>query len=119
MKIAISSSGKDLNSDLDVRFGRSPYFVIYDTDSKEVKSVENKGQTSGHGAGVAAAQQILDEGIDVVITGNLGPNAYNLMKKSNIKSYGCSVVSCKNAIELFQEGKLSELTESGPSHMGL
>ena len=47
MKIAVSSMGKDLNSMLDVRFGRCNYFVIYDTEEGLVKTIENKGQMSG------------------------------------------------------------------------
>ncbi|CDG36650.1 hypothetical protein CTHBC1_2047 [Acetivibrio thermocellus BC1] len=55
MKIAVSSMSKDLNSMLDVRFGRCNYFVIYDTEEGLVKTIENKGQMSGGGAGIAAA----------------------------------------------------------------
>jgi len=59
MKIAVSSMSKDLNSMLDVRFGRCNYFVIYDTEEGLVKTIENKGQMSGGGAGIAAASKSL------------------------------------------------------------
>ena len=118
MKIGISSTGKEITSMLDPRFGRCNYFLIYDTDDENVKFVENKGQASGGGAGIAASQQIIDEQVDVVITGNLGPNAFDLIKKSDIKVYNCGNIKIKAAIELFKEGRLEELAEAGPSHSG-
>lgn len=119
MKIGISSMGKDINSMLDVRFGRCNYFVIYDTEGGLVKAIENKGQMSGGGAGIAAAQQILDEDVDVVITGNMGPNAFNLFKNSDIKVYRCGSIKVETAVQLFKEGKLEELTQAGPAHSGM
>ncbi|QCX34316.1 diguanylate cyclase [Caloramator sp. E03] len=119
MKIAVSSEGKGLNSLLDVRFGRCNYFVIYDTEGEIAKAIENKGQMSGGGAGIAAAQQIIDEDVDVVITGNLGPNAFNLLKNSDIKVYRCGSINVERAIQLFNEGKLDELTQAGPAHAGM
>ncbi|MBZ4647645.1 MAG: hypothetical protein JG777_3134 [Clostridia bacterium] len=119
MKIGLSSMGKDINSMLDVRFGRCNYFVIYDTEDSSVKAIENKGQMSGGGAGIAAAQQIIDEGVDVVITGNVGPNAFNLFKNSDIKVYRCGSIKIDSAIQSFKEGKLEELTEAGPAHAGM
>lgn len=118
MKIAVSSMGKELTSAVDPRFGRCSYFITYNTDSESIKSTENKGQVSGGGAGIAAAQQVMDEGIGAVITGSLGPNAFNLFKSADIKVYKCGAVKVKEAIELLKEGKLEELTEADPSHPG-
>lgn len=119
MKIAISSAGKGMESMLDSRFGRCNYFVLYDAASGLIKAVENRGQTSGGGAGIAAAQQIIDEGVEALITGSLGPNAYNLIKTAGIKVYRCENTEVKKAIELLNENKLEELNEAGPSHAGL
>ena len=119
MKVGISSTGKEIADLLDPRFGRCSFFLIYDTDSESVKSVENEGRMSGGGAGIAAAQQIIDEGADTVITGNLGPNAFNLFKSAGIKVYRCENIKVNNAIQLLKEGKLEELAETGPSHAGV
>jgi len=119
MKIAVSSMGKDLDSMLDVRFGRCNYFIIYDTEKGLVKAIENKGQMSGGGAGIAAAQQIIDEDVEVVITGNMGPNAFNLFNSSDIKVYRSGSIKVERAVELFKEGKLDELAEAGPAHAGM
>ncbi|SHJ87976.1 Predicted Fe-Mo cluster-binding protein, NifX family [Anaerobranca californiensis DSM 14826] len=119
MKICFSSTGKDLGSMLDVRFGRCSYFLIYDAEGQEVKVIENRGQMAGGGAGIAAAQQIIDEGVDVVITGNLGPNAFDILKKSDIKVYRCGSTKIDSALQLFKEGKLEEISVAGPAHAGM
>ena len=119
MKIAISSMGKGLDSLLDVRFGRCSYFIIYDTEKGLVKTIDNIGQMSAGGAGTAAAQHIIDEDVDAVITGNMGPNAFNLFKNSDIKVYRSVSVEIKKAVQMFEEGKLEELTEAGPAHSGM
>lgn len=119
MKIAITSSGQELKDNQDPRFGRCAYFLIYDTEQDLLKAVENKGQLSGGGAGIAAAQQITDQGVEAVITGAMGPNAYNLIKASGIKVYQCKAASCQEAVELFKEGKLTEISQAGPSHAGM
>lgn len=119
MKIAISSMGKDLSSMLDVRFGRCSYFIIYDTEGGQVKVIENSGQMSSGGAGTAAAQLILDEDVEAVITGSMGPNAFSLFKNSDIKVYRSGSIEIEKAVELFKEGKLEEQTEAGPSHKGM
>lgn len=119
MKIGVSSISKEIEDMLDLRFGRCNYFIIYDSDNESVKAVENKGRLSGGGAGIAAAQQVIDEGVDAVITGSLGPNAYDLFKAADIKAYKSEGVKVLTALELLKEGKLEELTESGPSHAGI
>jgi predicted Fe-Mo cluster-binding NifX family protein len=119
MKIAITSSGQSMNDLLDPRFGRCSYFLLYDSETKTMKAVENKGQLSGGGAGIAAAQQIIDEGVQVVITGNMGPNAFDLMETSEIKVYRSNSVPCQECVKLFLDGKLELIATSGPSHMGM
>ncbi len=108
-----------MSDNLDLRFGRCSYFVIFDTEKGLLKSVENKGQSSGGGAGIAAAQQIIDENVGVVITGHMGPNAFNLMKASDIKVYQGKEVPCQEVISLYQADKLLEITEAGPAHRGM
>lgn len=119
MKIAVSCLGKTMDDKLDQRFGRCSYFVIYDSDKGSSYTLENKGQSSGGGAGIAAAQQIIDEEVEVVITGNMGPNAYNLMKSSEIKVFHCENASCMEAIKSYEDKKLEEISSAGPSHMGM
>lgn len=119
MKIAMSSTGRDALDILDLRFGRCNYFLVYDTEKKSFDSVVNNGQTAGGGAGIAAAQQIIDEDVQAVLTGQMGPNAFDLMKASYIKVYQCPEVPGEEAVALFQQGKLAELTEAGSAHQGM
>lgn len=119
MNIAISSTGKTLDSTLDVRFGRCEYFIIYDSKNEKIKELDNCGQLSGGGAGTAAAQQISDEKVDAIITGNIGPNAFELISRAGIKVYSCGSIPVKMAIEKCQSGDLAELKEAGPSHNGM
>ncbi len=119
MKIALSSTGKNFEDNLDPRFGRCEYFLIYDTEKEEVEAIENEGKISGGGAGIAAAQQIINESVDVIITGNLGPNAYDLIKDAEIKAYRGESISCTQVIEKYNSGKLEEIKIAGPSHKGI
>ena len=116
MKIAISTSGKENDSLLDMRFGRSEYFHIHDTESGEVKIVENKGKLSSAGAGIAASQQLINEKTDVIITGNLGPNAFELIEKAKIKAYKCDSVPINTVLQMYNNGELNEIDLAGPAH---
>ncbi|MBW4827123.1 MAG: NifB/NifX family molybdenum-iron cluster-binding protein [Clostridiaceae bacterium] len=119
MKIGLSSNGKDLDSTLDLRFGRCNYFIIYDIEKSDFESIENKGLTSEGGAGIAASQQLIDENVDVIITGKLGPNAFNIINKADVKVFKSQAISIKDAIEKYKKGELLELKESGPAHHGM
>ncbi|MHB8131802.1 MAG: NifB/NifX family molybdenum-iron cluster-binding protein [Mobilitalea sp.] len=119
MKIVVSATGKNKESNLDKRFGRCEYFQIFDMETKEMKVLVNDGAKSSGGAGIAAASQVIEEGVDVIITGNLGPNAYELVEKAGIKAYSCDVVPVLDAIEMFQKKQLSEINIAGNAHHGL
>ncbi|MBC2398669.1 NifB/NifX family molybdenum-iron cluster-binding protein [Clostridium tetanomorphum] len=118
MKIAISATGKTNKDLLDMRFGRCEYFQIHDTESKEVKVLENEGQNSSGGAGIAASNQLIDEKIDVIITGNLGPNAFELIEKAGIKAYKCGNININSVLDKYNNGELEEIKMSGPAHHG-
>ena len=119
MKIVVSATGNNKESVLDKRFGRCEYFQIFDTETNEIKVLNNKGASSSGGAGIAAASQIIDEGVNIIITGNLGPNAYELVEKAGIKAYTCDVLLVFKAIELFQKNQLSEISSAGNAHHGM
>lgn len=118
MKIAISSTGKTKGDLLDTRFGRCEYFQIHDTENGEVKIIENKGQNASGGAGIAASNQVIDEKVDVIITGNLGPNAFELIEKAEIKAYKCGNIAVNLVLEKYKNGELEEIKMSGPAYHG-
>lgn len=83
-KIAISSTGPDLNSLMDPRFGRCSYFVIVDLETEEVETLENEAQNASGGAGIQAAQMVANKGADTVISGHFGPNAFQTLNAADI-----------------------------------
>ena len=119
MKIAISATGQNKESLLDRRFGRCDYFLIYDTEMGDYKAIENAGVSSEGGAGIAAASQIIEEGVSAIITGNLGPNAFELIEKAGIKSYSCEALPVFSVIEMLQNNGLSEISAAGNAHHGM
>ena len=119
MKIGISSSGSDSSSRLDMRFGRCSFFAIHDTDTETTEFIENPAQAASGGAGIAAAQEMINRDVEAVITGNMGPNAFNVFANSDIKVYRCATVPIDNAIQLFLESRLEQITQAGPAHAGM
>jgi predicted Fe-Mo cluster-binding NifX family protein len=110
MKIAVSVTGKNAEDVLDKRFGRCGYFSIIDLDTNQTKVIENNGAVSGSGAGIAAASQIIEEGVDIIVTGDLGPNAFELIEKAGIKAYRCDVIPISEVVAMFQQNKLKEIS---------
>ena len=120
MKIAISSTGKDLNSQIDPRFGRCQYFVFVDPETMEFEAFENEGLMASGGAGVQAAQLIAQKGAKALITGNLGPNAASAISASGIKVYLVPGGTVKDVIEGYRAGSLQEASGATvPPHFGM
>lgn len=115
MKIAVSSTGPGMNSQVDFRFGRCPYFVIVEVENKEIKNsedVENTSKDQLGGAGITAAQAVADKGVNAVITGNLGPRAFTVFEQIGIEVYqGSGTVN--EVVEKYLKGELESL--SGPT----
>ena len=113
MKICISSTGPTLNASLDPRFGRAIYFLIIDNKGKLVKAIKNTGVQAMRGAGISAAQIVANEKINIVITGNVGPNAFMVLNTSGIKIFiGRSGMKAKDVLKEYQNGNLQEITEA-------
>ncbi|MGB2698385.1 MAG: NifB/NifX family molybdenum-iron cluster-binding protein [Candidatus Zixiibacteriota bacterium] len=120
MKIAISSQGEDLEAMVDPRFGRCTYFIIYDSETKKIEGLSNPALEAMGGAGILAAQLIADKGAEVVITGNVGPNAFQTLNQANIKIYGGASGTVKDSLKKFENGELNELSNSSvPRHFGM
>lgn len=111
MKIAIPVEEKSINASVCVSFGRTPYFLIFDTDTNEEKYVENKAAMSQGGAGIKAAQTVIDEGAEAVIVPRLGQNAADVLGAGKTVLYKAELGSAKHNLELLKAHKLSVLTE--------
>ena len=110
MKICVSASSGNLDTNVDSRFGRCPYFVIVDSETMEFTAVSNDSTNAAHGAGIQAAQTVANMGASVVITGNVGPNAFNVLSASGIKIVIGASGSIREAIENFKSGQLKEVS---------
>lgn len=111
-KILITSNGSDLNSSVSPVFGRCQYFLIVDEKGKMEKAVPNAGIQAIRGAGIAAAQTVVSEGAAVVITGNVGPNAFSVLQQSGIKLYNGVGMTGREALDKFEKNQLTEIATS-------
>ena len=120
MKIAISSSGKDLDCQIDPRFGRCQYFIFIDPETMEFEVSENEGLMAMGGAGVQAAQLVVQKGANALITGNLGPNAASALSASGIRVYLVPGGTIKDVIEGYRSGSFREASGATvPPHFGM
>ncbi|HNT29340.1 MAG TPA: NifB/NifX family molybdenum-iron cluster-binding protein [bacterium] len=123
MKIAVSAAGTTIEDQMDERFGRCPYFLLVETVDGVIKDVivtPNEGAIEGHGAGLKAVAQLGELGVEAVITGNLGPNAFNALAQMHISAYcGSGYATIKAAVEALQSGKLPEISQSQQAHHGM
>jgi len=107
MIIAVSSEGKDLDSNVDPRFGRAKNFIIYDTVTNNFDVIDNiQNLQAAQGAGIQAAQNVAEQNAELVISGNLGPKAFTTLQAAGIKVALWSKGTIKEAIELAIGGKL-------------
>lgn len=111
MKIAIPVDDKSMETNVCISFGRTPYFLIYDTENKESIFLNNSAAASQGGAGIKAAQTIVDNKADALITPRCGENAAEVIKTANIKMYKTINNSIMDNIKALNEGKLSLLEE--------
>ena len=119
MKVAISCVGQSLEDDLDPRFGRAAFFLVVDTEKMSFSVIDNAARAASGGAGIAAAQSVIDQHVEAVIAGQLGPNALNVLSSADIALYQGISGSAYSNIIAFNQQKLARITESGPSHAGI
>lgn len=84
MKVCITSLGRDLYSEIDLRFGRCNFFIFVDTDSMQYDAIENPWKEAQQGAGIQAAQMVINKGVKKLITGKVGPSAERVLIKAGI-----------------------------------
>ena len=114
MKIAITSTGLNLRSNVSLVFGRSPNFIIADLENSEIRNVspvENPAKNE-RGAGNLAAQFMIDQGVEALIVSELGNVAFGILKNAGIKIYKISPGSVEKNLKYFKEGKLDEITSA-------
>jgi predicted Fe-Mo cluster-binding NifX family protein len=119
MKIAITATGSTLDAEVDPRFGRCQYFIIADTETLKFEVVENSSAAASGGAGISAAQMIAGKGVKAVLTGNSGPNAYQVLSSAGIEVVTGVSGKIKDAIEGYKSGKFQASSQPNvPGHFG-
>jgi predicted Fe-Mo cluster-binding NifX family protein len=109
MRIAFSTSGNNLNSDLDSRFGRTPKFLVYNLENDTYEVIDNeKNLNAAQGAGIQSAETLVKQGVQALVTGHCGPNAYRVLLAAGIKIYYTGAVKISEALEKIRMGKLQE-----------
>jgi len=120
MKICVTSEGSSLDSKVDPRFGRCQHFIIADSDTLEFEIVENPNIESMGGAGIQSAQLVASKKVKAVVTGNVGPNAFQTLQAAGIEIFTGASGTVKEAIEKYKKGEFKAV--SGPSvgsHSGM
>jgi predicted Fe-Mo cluster-binding NifX family protein len=120
MKIAITTSGQDLQAPVDPRFGRAKSFLLHDTESGEWSVLDNaQNLAAAQGAGIQAAAAVVNAGAQAVLTGNCGPKAFATLTAAKVQVYTGLSGSVQEAIEAFQAGRLQAATEASVgAHFG-
>ena len=120
MKICITSKGENLDSDVDPRFGRCQFFIIVDTKTMLYNVISNDSTISSGGAGIQAAQQVAKTSAKIVITGNIGPNAFNTLSAAGITVITDVSGTIENAVEKYKNGEFNKVNSASvDSHFGM
>jgi predicted Fe-Mo cluster-binding NifX family protein len=120
MRIAISATGPNLEAEVDPRFGRCQYFIIADPETKEFEAVENSSAMASGGAGISAGQTIASKGVAAVLTGNCGPNAYQVLSAAGIQVITGVSGKVREVIDAYQASKFKASGKANvPDHFGM
>lgn len=118
MRIAICAAGQDLNSPVEQRFGRSPYFILVDENGRHIETLANSALDSPQGAGIASAQLLVNHRVDTVLVGRVGPKAIQPLQAAGIKIFSGISGTVQESLEMFKQGKLTELDRPNAATRG-
>lgn len=102
MKICITSVGNNLDSQIDLRFGRCQYFIIFDDEHDTFEAIANPNVEVGSGAGIQSAQLVLTKKPSLLITGEVGPKAEKVLKTTKLQIFTNESGSVKEIIEKYR-----------------
>ena len=113
MKIAITAQDKELSSEVDLRFGRAKWIIVIDTETGDFEAHDNAVNLNAvQGAGIQTGQNIANLGVESVITGNVGPNAFKTLNAASVKIFLAEKQTVQDAIDLFKAGELREVDQA-------
>ena len=106
MRVVVSSQGENLDAPASPVFGRCPTYVFVDSETMDFEAMPNPASTLGSGAGVLAAKFVVKQGAEVVLTGNLGPNASDVLQAVGVPGYLTMERTIRQMVEAFKMGQL-------------
>ena len=109
MRICVTATGNNLDARVDPRFGRCSYFVLIDSETMQIEAIPNDASGARVGAGIEAAQTVADKEAKVLITGNVGPNAYQALSAAGIQIITGASETVKVAVDKFKKGELKKI----------
>jgi len=113
MKVAVTAQDKELSSEIDLRFGRAKWLIVIDTETGDFETHDNAINLNAvQGAGIQTGQNIANLGVDAVITGNVGPNAFKTLSAAGVKIFLAEKQTVAEAIEAFKADKLREVEQA-------
>lgn len=121
MKVCITSTGPGLDSEMDPRFGRCQYFLFVDLETLGCEAVENPNIGAAGGAGIQSAQLVANKGVEALITGQVGPNAFTTLQAAGIKILTGASGKVREVLDKYQKGQISSSAQ-GPTvqaHFGM
>jgi predicted Fe-Mo cluster-binding NifX family protein len=120
MRVVVSANGVDLDASASPVFGRCPVFVFVDVEAMRFEAVENPALAASGGAGIQAAQFVIERGAEAVITGNVGPKAFDVFKAAGVPLYQFAEGTVREAVEAHLNGELAEASgASARAHAGM
>ncbi len=107
MKIAVTSKGRDLDAQVDPRFGRAAYILVVDPATYEFEVIDNQDNANAFkGAGIQAATSVSGKGGEILLTGFCGPNAFKVLQAANIAVAKDAGGTVREAVEAYMNGEL-------------
>jgi predicted Fe-Mo cluster-binding NifX family protein len=118
MKVCVTSQGTDPSAAVDSRFGRCPYFLIYDDETGDYAAIDNAvNMDAAGGAGVQSATRVAEQGVDWVVSGHIGPKAMAVLQAAGLKVAVGAKGSVAEAVAALKEGSLEQVHEADrPQH---
>ena len=113
MNICVTSQGDSLEAQVDPRFGRCQYFIIVDAESFEFEAIKNSNVDAMGGAGIQSGQFVAGKGVKAVLTGNVGPNAFQTLQAAGIEVISGVSGTIKQAVERYKNAEFK--SSQGPS----
>ena len=120
MKVAVTAQGDTLDSPVDANFGRAAYFLIVNTDDESFDVINNSANVNAMGgAGVQAAQDVIDTGVEWILTGSIGPRAFGVISSTGVKIGSGATGTVRDALKRLKEGGFDSLDQSGVGPEGI